>query len=91
MSNKKKVAVYVDGFNLYHGLKNLKKPHLRWFNLRSLAEKFIDRTNEVIEKVYYFSAIATHMDSETIQRHKTYIEALEVNNVEFVGGNFKKK
>jgi len=23
MNNKKKVAVYVDGFNLYHGLKNL--------------------------------------------------------------------
>ncbi len=90
-NNKKKVAVYVDGFNLYHGLKNLKKPHLKWLNLRSLAEKFIDRANEVIEKVYYFSAIATHMDSETIQRHKTYIEALEVNNVEFVGGNFKKK
>jgi uncharacterized LabA/DUF88 family protein len=91
MNDKKKVAVYVDGFNLYHGLKNLKKPHLKWLNLRSLAEKFINRSSETIEKVYYFSAIATHMDNDTVQRHKTYIEALEANGVEFVGGNFKKK
>ena len=91
MNNKKKVVVYVDGFNLYHGLKNLKKSHLKWLNLRSLAEKFIDRNTEVIVKAYYFSAIATHMDNDTVQRHKTYIEALEANGIEFVGGNFKKK
>jgi hypothetical protein len=42
MNNKKKIAVYVDGFNLYHGIKNLNKPYLKWLNLRSLAEKFID-------------------------------------------------
>ncbi|MDR3490846.1 MAG: NYN domain-containing protein [Gammaproteobacteria bacterium] len=91
MNNKKKVAVYVDGFNLYHGLVNLQKPHLKWLNLRSLAEKFIDHKSETIEKVYYFSAIATFMDKETTLRHRTYIEALETNGVEFIGGNFKDK
>ncbi|MCE3237658.1 MAG: hypothetical protein K0R24_639 [Gammaproteobacteria bacterium] len=50
MNNKKKVAVYVDGFNLYHGLVNLSKPHLKWLNLKSLAEKFIDQAPESIEK-----------------------------------------
>ena len=43
--------VYVDGFNLYHGLKNLKKSHLKWLNLRSLVEKFLDKQSEVIEKI----------------------------------------
>ncbi|KTD18716.1 NYN domain [Legionella lansingensis] len=91
MNNKKKVVAYVDGFNLYHGIKNLNKPYLKWLNLRSLAEKFIDQKTEQIEKVYYFSAIATHLDKETVQRHRTYIEALETISIDFVGGNFKKK
>ena len=91
MNNKKKVAVYVDGFNLYHGLANLLTPHLKWLNLKSLAEKFIDHNIESIEKVYYFSAVATFMDKDTILRHRTYIEALETVGIEFVGGNFKDK
>jgi uncharacterized LabA/DUF88 family protein len=91
MNNKKKVAVYVDGFNLYHGLANLSKSHLKWLNLKSLAEKFIDTHTESIEKVYYFSAVATFMDKDTILRHRTYIEALETIGIEFVGGNFKDK
>jgi uncharacterized LabA/DUF88 family protein len=91
MNNKKKVAVYVDGFNLYHGLVNLSKPHLKWLDLKSLAEKFVDLQSEIIEKVYYFSAVATFMDKDTILRHRTYIEALETLGVEFVGGNFKNK
>ena len=91
MNNKKKIAVYVDGFNLYHGIKNLNKPYLKWLNLRSLAEKFIDPKTDHIEQIYYFSAIATHLDKETILRHRTYVEALETVGVEFIGGNFKKK
>lgn len=90
-NNKKKIAVYVDGFNLYHGIKNLNKPYLKWLNLYSLAEKFVDPKLDRIEKIYYFSAIATHLDKETILRHRTYVEALETVGVEFIGGNFKKK
>ncbi|WP_028389014.1 NYN domain-containing protein [Legionella fairfieldensis] len=60
-------------------------------NLRSFAEKFIDPKTDHIEQIYYFSAIATHLDKETILRHRTYVEALETVGVEFIGGNFKKK
>ena len=91
MSNKKRVAVYVDGFNLYHGLDNLAKPHLQWLDLKALAEKFINLQTEVIEKVYYFSAVATFMKNDVVQRHRTYIEALQTTGVEFVEGNFKDK
>ena len=90
-SGKKKVAVYVDGFNLYHGLDNLNKPHLKWLNLKKLAEKFINSQIEHIENVYYFSAVATFMSKDAIQRHRTYIEALETTGVEFIEGNFKNK
>lgn len=89
--SKARVAVYVDGFNLYHGLDNLSRHHLKWLNLKSLAEKFIDPQKEVIEKIYYFSAVATFMGDEIAQRHRAYIEALESTGVEFIAGNFKDK
>lgn len=91
MRPKKRIAVYVDGFNLYHGIKNLNKSYLKWSDLRALVEKFIDPVSEQIDRINYFSAIATHLDKETILRHRTYVEALETVGVTFIGGNFKKK
>lgn len=91
MTNKKKIAVYVDGFNFYHALKNLNKPHLKWLNISSLVEKFIDQHKESIEKIYYFSAIATHINAEVVKRHRVYIEALETFGVQFIEGHFKNK
>jgi len=90
MNNKKKIAVYVDGFNLYHAIKNLRKNYLKWLNLASLAEKFIDSEIESIEKIYYFSAVATHLP-ESMARHNLYLEALETEKIEFIKGNFKRK
>lgn len=91
MNKKKKIAVYVDGFNLYHGLKELKKPHLKWLDLRSLAEKFVNHQNEAIEEIYYFTAVATFMEKSTILRHRAYIEALETRGIKFIEGHFKDK
>src|SRR5829696_9188995 len=36
-----KVACYIDGFNLYHSIDELRKPHLKWVNLWALAESFV--------------------------------------------------
>ncbi len=89
--NKKKIAVYVDGFNLYHAIKNLEANRLKWLDLRLLSEKFIDRKTESIEKIYYFSAIATHMGEDSAIRHRAYISALSQFGIEFVPGHFKRK
>lgn len=86
-----KVNVYVDGFNLYHALKNLRIKRYRWLNLKKLAQKFIDSDVDVIENIYYFSALATHIDSDTVSKHKAYIEALKTEGITFVAGNFKAK
>ena len=37
----KRVAVYVDGFNLYHALDDLAENHLKWLDLWSLSETLI--------------------------------------------------
>lgn len=30
---KERVAIFIDGFNLYHGLCELGQDHLKWVNL----------------------------------------------------------
>ena len=90
LTSKKRIIVFIDGFNLYHAIDALHKDHLKWLNLRSLSEAFSKNSTEQIETVYYFTALATWLP-ECMQRHKAYIKALESQNVTTVFGHFKKK
>lgn len=91
-----RVACFVDGFNLYHAIDELRDNRdrplnfLKWVNLRSLAEKLIVPSKEVITDVYYFSAIADWLP-EASARHGVYLKALESVNVHLRLGNFKRK
>lgn len=89
--NKRRVAVYVDGFNLYHALRNLKDLRYRWLDLYSLSGKFIHFQHDEITSIKYFSAIASHMGDETAARHRLYIEALLSKGVQFIEGRFKER
>ncbi len=55
MEKKDKVIVYVDGFNLYNGLKDKRWRKFYWIDIVSLFEKFIRPDQELVE-VKYFSA-----------------------------------
>lgn len=86
---KLRAAFYVDGFNLYHSIDNLKKPHLLWLSLRSLAEELIPSRDETVASISYFSAIAFHRNTTSISKHRAYIAALKATGVECVLGRFK--
>jgi uncharacterized LabA/DUF88 family protein len=86
---KKRVNVYVDGFNLYHALDELHDDSLKWLCLRRLSESII-RGDEQLRSVKYFSAFATWMP-DSMLRHRAYVEALKCEGVKFIEGNFKKK
>lgn len=85
-----RVQCYIDGFNLYHAIANLKQDHLKWLNLRSLAEAFIKPSQENLHEVFYFTAYAKWLPDAMI-RHRIYVKALEANNVLPVFGHFKQK
>ena len=73
---------------MYHSLLDAGMLCYKWLNYRSLADSFIDNENEIITKIYYFSAI-TPWDQEKARRHKIYIKALETENINIVLGKFK--
>lgn len=85
----KRVIVYIDGFNLYHAINDLKQPHLKWVCLRSLAESLL-RQGEVLKAVKYFSAYATWMP-DAYARHRDYTAALLARGVILHMGQFKEK
>ena len=85
----KRTYVYVDGFNLYHAINDLRDDSLKWLCLRRLSENLI-RPDEELSKVKYFSAYATWMP-DAYARHRAYISALQAEGVQFIQGQFKKK
>jgi hypothetical protein len=69
-----KVAVYVDGFNLYYGaLKN--RPSLKWLDLEALGRALAP--GQHIVQVRYFTAwISGKVDPSGPLRQQTYLRAL---------------
>lgn len=92
---KTRVAVYFDGFNLYHALSALDSNHLKWVNLWKLSQLLISRKTQRLVKVSYFSAYAEHFkdtpQEPSLHRHKAYVAALEAKGVQFVPGNFANR
>ena len=75
-----RVACYIDGFNLYHSIDDLKLPHLKWVDPWALALSLC-RTGETLTKVAYFSAYATWR-ADAYARHRQYVAAIQYQKVE---------
>ena len=85
---KEIVFVFVDGFNLYHAIDRDFPQNYKWCNLRQLAETFIDQKNQILKKVFYFTAYAI-WDREKMVRHKKYNKALTHAGVSCIIGKFR--
>jgi len=84
---KKKVSVYIDGFNLYHSTLQYAHPNFRWLNLLELSKRIINPKTEEIQTVYYFSAITT-WNPNRAKKHLLYIHALRAVGVKDILGRF---
>lgn len=84
-----RIISYIDGFNLYHAIDDLKRPSLKWLDLKGLTVS-LARTGETVVEVNYFSAFATWR-TEAYKRHVEYVKALEHAGVHCIMGHFKSK
>jgi uncharacterized LabA/DUF88 family protein len=87
--NKVKANIYIDGFNLYHGICHAKRKDLLWINIVSLVNGFI-KPGEEIQSVKYFTAtprvppprIRKYVPNVSkipakIQRHRLWLKILK--------------
>jgi uncharacterized LabA/DUF88 family protein len=99
----KRVSFIVDGFNLYYSLREMegltKKP-CKWLDLHKLCESFPQPIGSrlgcraELGEIHYFSAWVTHRtvhDKGVMDRHRTYVSALESTGVAVTMSQFKYK
>lgn len=99
-----RVAVYVDGLNLFHALDTFSfrsieeggadLRHLKWLCLNTLARHLIRSKSESVEKVKYFTAFAEHLKGtkpHLLMQQITYQRAVAAQGAECIMGRFKKK
>lgn len=84
------VAVYIDGFNLYHGLKAKHGRKYLWLDLSAVARRLL-RPGQGLVSVRYFTA-SVRNDPAAEARQNAYLSALRaVTTVEVVLGRFQAK
>ena len=73
-----RVIVYIDGFNLYYGLRSRGWRRYLWLDLHRLSENLL-RPAQRLEAVRYFTAriSAESHDPDRPRRQGMYLEALE--------------
>lgn len=82
-----RAAVYIDGFNLYHPIKEMGENHLKWCNLWRLSELLCEPNNLTLTKVVLCTAMQIHRP-ETLGRHRTFNNAQIANGVVVIEGHY---
>ena len=88
MDSKEKVIVYIDGFNLYFGIKS-KFPHAKWLNMWGLAESLLKQTQELVEVKYFTSRVSNNPSKE--KRQDDYLNVLKTTPIKIFYGQYKSK
>jgi len=87
----KRAIFYVDGYNLYCGLKDAGLYPYIWLNIEWLCRMLVERGHESVSCVRYFTALPKH-DPAKADRHRTYLRALSehTTTIHVELGNFKE-
>lgn len=82
-----RVIIYIDGFNLYFGLKSKGWQRYYWLNLQKLAQNLLTENQHLITTKYFTSRISK--PPEKSRRQATYIEVLEtLDNFQIFYGHY---
>lgn len=85
---RERVIAYVDGFNLYFGMKESRRNDVLWLNIQKLANELLKPHQELIFCKYFTSRVRNNPAKE--KRQKTYIEAIEtLSNCKIYYGHYQ--
>jgi len=88
--NLDKVSFFIDGFNVFHSLKdNRKFNKYLWLDYKSFLERYVRKKDQLAD-IYYFSAYA-YWRPDSVKKHRMLIDAWKHTGVKPVLGNFKEK
>lgn len=97
---KNRSTFFVDGFNLFHSVKEAEKQlperQLKWLDVPRLCRSYLHLIggNAELGGVHYFTAFADHLrdeNPEKVQKHRAYVRALTASGVTAHIGHFRRK
>jgi len=88
MQKKERVIVYVDGFNLYFGVKEAGFNNCKWLDINKLVEGLLKPDQELAGIKYFTSSVSNDPDKQ--KRQITFIEALETKGIKIFYGHYQK-
>jgi uncharacterized LabA/DUF88 family protein len=74
----KKVLAYIDGFNLYFGMKSMNWQRYYWLDLNLMIESLLKPDQELTGVKYFTSRVTDNPKKQ--KRQNDYLEALELNS-----------
>ena len=84
--NTQRVAIFIDGSNLYHNLKR--------FNIKTTFEeiiKSVETKREVVDIFYYTALLDKSINEEKYKRHERFLDKIkEIPNFHVVLCNLRK-
>lgn len=86
-TKKERVIVYVDGFNLYFGMKEAGYEHCKWLDIEKLVNNLLKPNQEQQQIKYFTSRVGNNPEKQ--KRQTTYIEALETKNIKVFYGHYQ--
>lgn len=83
-----RVVAYIDGFNLYYGLRERHGHKYMWLDMHKLVSNLL-KPDQKLAKVKYFTALVRD-NPEKERRQRTYLDALKAaTEVEIIFGKYK--
>lgn len=87
-----RVAAYVDGFNLYFGLKEAGFKRLYWLDVVALARNLLKPEQNLVATHYFTARIRDNGRNVADQKRQgTYLEALELQGTKCHFGHYLEK
>ncbi|MDZ7697641.1 MAG: NYN domain-containing protein [Deltaproteobacteria bacterium] len=74
--NSHRIIFYIDGFNLYFGLKSMGWRHFYWLDLQQMCARLTLPYQRLV-KIRYFTARINKAAEDKRKRQLTYLEAIE--------------
>jgi len=88
-----RVIVYIDGFNLYYGMRSKRWQRYFWLNVQLLAQHLLKPGQSLIGTKYFTSRVSsTPRDPKKSNRQNRYLEALgTLASVDIFYGHYLEK
>jgi len=88
-----RVMVYIDGFNLYYGMRSKRWQRYYWLNIQRLAQNLLKPGQSLVGTKYFTSRVSsTPRDPNKSNRQNSYLEALgTLEDVDIFYGHYLEK